>query len=159
MARKEKDVFGIEEFQKELEKMEKKYPNKADALLMTEGHALIKRVKQLTATKTKKKTGNLLKGWKLLPVKLYKDGTVRVVFNISRAPHAHLIEYGHEIYHGSGRGQKGRGRISRAQRKEMAKGNKTTAYKLLERALKETENHFRKEAAEMFDDLIKDVEV
>ena len=159
MARKEKDVFGIEELQKEFAKMEIKYPNKADALLMTEGHTLKKRVKQLTSTETKKKTGNLLKSWRVKPVKKYKDGTVRVVLNVSGAPHSHLIEYGHEIYHGAGRGRKGRSGISRTQRQGMAKGNKTRAYKLLERALKETETHFRREVAEMVDDLIKDVEV
>ena len=157
MARKEKDVFGIEELQKEFEKMEKKYPNKADALLMAEGRTVNKRVKQLTSTKTKKKTGNLLKSWKLKPVKLYKDGTVRVVWEKSEAPHAHLIEEGHEIYHGKGRGN--RGVRSKRKLKKTFVGKRTHAYKLLETAMKETESHFQGEVKKMFDDLIKDVEV
>ena len=159
MARKEKDIFGVEELLKEFEKMEKKYPNKADALLMTEGRTLQKCLKKLTGTEIKKKTGKLLKSWRVRPVKLYKDGTVRVVRVENKAPHSHLIEYGHEIYHGSGRGNRGSSEMTRKQRKAMAKGNKTRAYNFLERSSKTIEGHFRKEAMEMFNDLIKDVEV
>lgn len=162
MARKEKDVFGIEELQKEFAKMEKKYPNKADALLMAEGRTVNKRVKQLTPVYKgpplkNGEPGDLKRSWRLKPVKLYKDGTVRVVRVENKAPHAHLIEEGHEIYHGKGRGN--RGVRSKRKLKKAFVGKRTHAYKLLETAMKETESHFQGEVKKMFDDLIKDVEV
>ena len=112
MARRSKDVFGFDELEKSFEKVIKKYPNEADAVLMTMGRAATRRVKQLTPVKTRK----LKNSWRLRKVKLYKNGTVRVVRIASTAPHAHLIEDGHYIYRGSGRGRTGRFRPRRRAR-------------------------------------------
>lgn len=93
---KDKDVFGFEELEKSFKRLEKRYPNQADAMLMAQGQAANKRTKALTPVKTKK----LRNSWRLKKVKLYKGGTVRVVRVQSNAPHAHLVEYGHDLYRG-----------------------------------------------------------
>lgn len=40
MARQNKDVFGFDELEKSFKRFEKKYPDKADALLMAQGQAV-----------------------------------------------------------------------------------------------------------------------
>ena len=92
MARANKDVFGFDELEKSFKRFEKNYPDKADALLMTQGQAVNRRTKSLTQVKTKK----LRNSWRLKKVKLYKGGTVRVVRIQTRAPHGHLVELGQE---------------------------------------------------------------
>ncbi len=90
------DVFGFDELEKAMKRCEKNYPNQADAFLMAEGQAVNKKTKSLTPVKTKK----LRNSWRLKKVKLYKSGKVRVVRVQSTAPHAHLIELGHEVVRG-----------------------------------------------------------
>lgn len=107
MARKKVDVFGFESLQKAFKKCQDKYPDEADALLMAMGQAVNKETKRNTT----KKTGNLRKSWRLKKVKLYKNGTVRVVRVQSTAPHAHLYEYGHEI---KPRGKSKKNRINKS---------------------------------------------
>lgn len=153
MARKQKDVFGFDELHKEFDKITKKYPNEADGILMTMGKTALKRTKQLSPTKTKK----LRNSWRLRKVKLYKGGKVRVVRVASTAPHVHLIEYGHNIYRGTGRGVIGK--RSRQRIASSANGNRTTAVKMLEKGLKETEANFYKAADKMIDNLTKEIEV
>lgn len=153
MARRSKDVFGFDELEKSFEKVIKKYPNEADALLMTMGRAATRRVKQLTPVKTRK----LKNSWRLRKVKLYKNGTVRVVRIASTAPHAHLIEDGHYIYRGSGRGRTGRRTwqgISGA-----STGTRTRAYEMLKKGMDETRTRFTKETQKMFDKLTKELEI
>ena len=47
MARKSVDVFGFDELEKAFKRIEKRYPNQADALLMTRGQAGLGRLKCL----------------------------------------------------------------------------------------------------------------
>lgn len=159
MATDQTNTFGIEELKKGLEEISKKYPQEANKFLNKEGLALKKDVIQLTKKETSKLTGRLLEGWEKKRIKVYKDGTVRVVRVENKAPHSHLIEYGHEIYHGSGRGNKGKSYMTRKQRQAMAKGVKTQAFMFLERAVKAERNHFQQEATKLINKLIKDVEV
>lgn len=126
-------------------------------MLMTEGRTLNKRVKQLTGTEVKKKTGKLRNSWRLKPVKLYKGGTVRVVLEKSEAPHAHLIEYGHQIYRGTGRSRQGK--RTEQSRASASTGNKTRAFKILETAVNETRSQFNKSAGKMLDELTKELEL
>ena len=128
-----KDVFGFDELGKSFKRLEKRYPNQADALLMARGQAVNKRTKQLTPVKTKK----LRNSWRLKKVKLYKGGTVRVVRVQSAAPHAHLIEYGHNVYTTGGR-------------KTGAEG-----YHMLEKAINESASRFSRDAQQMLDKLIE----
>ena len=150
---KQKDVFGIDELVKSFDKISEKYPSQADAVLMTMGRAANRRVKQLTPVKTRK----LRNSWRLKKVKLYKNGTVRVVRIQSSAPHAHLIESGHRIIRGTGRSKTGRRTV---QRKALGStGTRTKEYKMLEEGIKETSKKLDKSAADMIEKLTKELEV
>ena len=69
------------------------YPKEAKSFLREQGNDLKKRLRDNTKSRTKKKTGNLLKGIDKSAPKIY-DGSWQIrVYN--KAPHAHLIEHGH----------------------------------------------------------------
>ena len=153
MARQNKDVFGFDELEKSFKRFEKKYPDKADALLMTQGQAVNRRTKSLTPVKTKK----LRNSWRLKKVKLYKGGTVRVVRIQTGAPHGHLVEYGHEIY----RGGKTRVRGKKLNRVQMnARGIKhlgrVEGKLVLYTAMTEAQSRFDREANKMLDKLVEE---
>lgn len=73
------------------------FPSECKKFLRTEGNKLKKEVKAEAKSKVEKKTGNYQKGWKRgKPYKYSVDNAYAVrVYNAS--PHAHLVEYGHEI--------------------------------------------------------------
>lgn len=135
MARKSKDVLGIDELIKTFDKMESKFDNKATALLAAETRQAKKRVKQ----KTVKVTGNLRKGWKEKKPKEYQGGKYKVGMIYNRAPHAHLYEDGHLlITHGR--------QIGRVEGK-----------KVLEETMNEVNGRLFKDAEKILDEIIKDV--
>lgn len=153
MARANKDVFGFDELEKSFKRFEKNYPDKADALLMAQGQAVNRKTKSLSPVKTKK----LRNSWRLKKVKLYKGGTVRVVRIQSGAPHAHLVEYGHEIY----RGGKTRVRGKKLNRVQMnARGIKhlgrVEGKLVLYTAMTEAQSRFDREANKMLDKLVEE---
>ena len=156
MARRNVDVFGFDELEKAFKRCEKKYPDSADALLMAAGRQTNKRTKQLTPVKTKK----LRNSWRLKKVKLYKSGTVRVVRVQSAAPHAHLVEYGHEIVRGGKTRERGR-KLNRVQR--AARGIKSGGYvkgkAMLETAMNESRARFGRDAQVLIDKLTKDLKI
>lgn len=151
-----KDVFGFDELEKSFKKLSKKYPNKADALLMAQGQAVNKATKAKTPVKTKK----LRNSWRLKKVKLYKGGKVRVVRVQSSAPHAHLIEYGHEIVRGGKTRVRGRtlNRVQRAVR-GITSGGRVEGKHMLEKSIAEAQTRFEKNAQKMIDDLTGDLKV
>ena len=148
-----KDVFGFDELEKSFKRLEKRYPNQADALLMARGQAVNKRTKQLTPVKTKK----LRNSWRLKKVKLYKGGKVRVVRIQSGAPHAHLIEYGHNVYTTGGRktGKVARYNIVQRSVRGIHKHGKAEGYHMLEKAMTESTTRFSRDAQKMLDKLIE----
>lgn len=150
------DVFGFDELEKAFNRMEKKYPDKADAMLMALGQAANKRTKALTPVRTKK----LRKSWRLKKVKLYKSGTVRVVRVQSTAPHAHLVEYGHEIVKGGKTRERGRtlNRVQRSARGITSHGRVEGKY-MLEKAMTETRSAFNRDAEKLLDAICEEVEV
>ena len=150
---KDKDVFGFDELDKSFKRLSKKYPEKADALLMTMSQAAQKRVKALTPVKTKK----LQKSWRLKKVKLYKGGTVRVVRLQSTAPHAHLVNDPHKIYTTNGRKTGRVGRYNAVGRKVrgIKSHGMTEGVHMLERGIDETRNRFQRNTEDMLDKLIK----
>lgn len=150
------DVFGFDELEKAFNRMEKKYPDKADAMLMALGQAANKRTKALTPVRTKK----LRKSWRLKKVKLYKSGTVRVVRVQSTAPHAHLVEYGHEIVKGGKTRERGRtlNRVQRSARGITSHGRVEGKY-MLEKAMTETRPAFNRDAEKLLDAICEEVEV
>lgn len=146
MARQPKDLFGFDELEKAFIKCEKKYPDEADALLMAMGQAVNKTVKRNTAVKTKR----LRNSWRLKKVKLYNQGTVRVVRVQSSAPHAHLYEYGHKIVpRGSGRNR----------RTNKSSSGFVEGRFVLQKAIDESRNRFSNEVENMLDKLTGDLQV
>lgn len=155
---KDKDVFGFEELTKSFQKLEKKYPNQADAMLMAQGRAVTNKTKSQTPVgKTKKLKGS----WRLKKVKVYKGGKVRVVRVQSEGPYAHLVEKGHEIVSGgSTRGRNGR-KLNVVQRniRGIKSGGRVEGKKMLEKSIQEAETRFYKDAEKMLDQLTKEVEM
>lgn len=89
-------MSDFDNYEKSLLKLNEALTNtEARKFLKKQGKALQKKTLEVAQRKTKKRTGNYIRGIKA--GKVYKfDGTFacRVY---SKAPHAHLIEYGHKI--------------------------------------------------------------
>lgn len=150
------DVFGFDELEKAFKRCEKNYPNQADAFLMAEGQAVNKKTKSLTPVRTKK----LRNSWRLKKVKQYKSGKVRVVRIQSTAPHAHLVELGHEVVSGGRTRERGR-TLNRVQR--SARGIKSGGYvegkHMLEKSISEARTKFESGAQKMLDRVTKDIQI
>lgn len=156
MAKKNVDVFGFDELEKAFNRLQKKYPNEADAMLMAQGQAVNKKTKSNTPVKTKK----LRNSWRLKKVKLYKGGTVRVVRIQSTAPHAHLVELGHELVSGGKTRENGR-TLNRVQRsaRGIKSGGRVEGKFMLEKAMTEAQSTFDRDAEKLLDKLTSDLEV
>lgn len=153
---KEIDIFGFDKFEKALNRMKNKYPKEADAILMAAGQLMNKKTKSGTPVKSKK----LKNSWRLKKVKLYRGGTVRVVRVESKAPHAHLIEIGHDIYTTGGRKT---GRVTRYNsigRRVMGikQHGRTRAFKMLEYAVVEGTSRFKGDIEKMVEELCEEFE-
>ena len=156
MPRATKDVFGFDELEKSFSKLKNKYPNDADALLMTQGRAVQRNVKSTTP----RKSGKLRRSWSLKKVKLYKGGNVRVVRIQSTAPHAHLVEYGHKIYRGGKTRKNGRTMNSVQLRIRGVKNlGSVEGKKMLEKAMDQARARFPREAEKLLDKLIKECDL
>lgn len=149
-------VYGFDELMEAFDKVKGKYDNKASAMLNTIGKAMTKSVK----AKTKKKTGNLKKSWRFQNAKKYRDGEVLVVRVLSQAPHAHLVEYGHENIRG-GRTRVGRVRFTDEELDKMGieRKGRTEGVYMLEKTVKEYQNLFKKNAEKLLQEITKDLEV
>lgn len=165
MARKRKDLFGFDVLQKEYLKCEKKYPNKANALLHVMAKQINKEIKRETPkhkgdyTSGKRKPGDLRKSWKVQKPKEYQGGKIRVsrVYSTDRV--AHLIDLGHDIKPRLKTRIKDRTTKSR-YRYEKGKGAKgrVEGLKLRENALKKANKAFDRSAEEMINELTKDIQ-
>ena len=151
-----KDVFGFDELVKSFEKMEKKYPDAADRMLATQGRAVTNRLKAITPTG---KTRKLKASWRMKAVKVYKGGKVRVVRVQSEAPHAHLVDQGHEIVRGGSTRKNGR-KLNTVQRavRGISSGGRVEGKKMLEQAMNEAQARFDRDAEKLLDQLTKEVE-
>ena len=90
------DFSELTEFQKDVTKLVNyKYPGKAKKLMNKAGTALRKIVKADYKAKTKKKTGLLHKS--VSKGKPYQYGGTWQIRVFNKAPHAHLLEYGHRF--------------------------------------------------------------
>ena len=148
-------TFGFDELQKAFNKMEQKYPDKTDAMLMALGRVATSKTKAMTPVgKTKKLKGS----WKLKKPKKY--GKSRVVRTQSQAPHAHLVELGHEIVRGGRTRKNGRSlnTLERKARGIQSKG-RVEGKKLLETSFKEMEDSFFKSAEKLLDELTDEVQI
>jgi hypothetical protein len=148
-------TFGFEELQKAFNHIEKKYPDKTDAMLMALGRMATSKTKAKTPIgKTKKLRGS----WRLKKPKRY--GKSRVVRTQSQAPHAHLVELGHEIVRGGKTRKRGRylNTMERKVRGIQSKG-RVEGKKMLETSFKEMETTFNKSVEKLLDDLTSEVEI
>lgn len=148
-------VFGFDQLQKVFHRIEQKYPDKTDAMLMAQGRLAAGRVKSKTPVgKTKKLKGS----WRLKKPKKY--GTARYVRVQSEAPHAHLVEDGHEIVRGGGTRKNGR-RLNTLERavRGIQSGGRVEGRKMLESTVKELEGSFHQSAQRLLDDLTNEIKL
>ena len=146
MAAKNKDVFGFDELQKSLKRLEKKIPDKTERILTAYAKAAQKRAKELTpvyggtyrGNKSKQKPGDLKRKIRSLRLKEYKGGQIKVARVETKDPKGHLIEDGHEIYHSSSKV----GKVSKMSRQQYRRAGvshhgRTKPYKMIETAVQE----------------------
>lgn len=148
-------TFGFDNLQTAFNRIEKKYPDKTDAMLMAMGRVVTSKTKAKTPVgKTKK----LKSSWRLKKPKKY--GKTRVVRTQSQASHAHLVELGHEIVRG-GRTRKNGRNLNTMERKVrgIQSNGKVEGKKMLETSFEEMESSFYKSAEKLLDDLTNEVEL
>ena len=148
-------TFGFDELQKAFNRIEKKYPNKVDAMLAAQGRVATNKTKSKSPVgKTKK----LKSSWRMKKPKLY--GKTRVVRTQSEAPHAHLVEDGHEIVRGGKTRVNGR-KLNVVQRsvRGIKSGRRVEGKKMLESTFKSMEASFNKSAEQLLADLTSEVEL
>ena len=148
-------TFGFDELQKAFKRIEKKYPDKVDAMLAAQGRLVTNRTKSKTPVgKTKK----LKSSWRMKKPKVY--GKTRVVRVQSEAPHAHLVEDGHEIVRGGKTRVNGR-KLNVVQRsvRGIKSGGRVEGKKMLEQSFKDMESSFNKSAEKLLGDLTSEVEL
>lgn len=93
------DFSQLTEFEnKVMEIAQKKYPQEAKKFMQRAGNAMRKRIReQYSADGVGRKTGNIRKGLTRGRAYVYAGNEYQVRVK-NRAPHAHLIEHGHEIF-------------------------------------------------------------
>lgn len=116
------DFSDLSEFSKDCLNLAKEmYPKQVKKFLKDEGKKQTKLAKSMAKKAFKTKTGNYLKGFKT--GKVYKYDGDDCVRTYNSMPHAHLLEFGHEIVPRGKKGQsnKGGSSIGKAQGKEVLK--------------------------------------
>lgn len=89
-------MSDFDNYEKSLLKLNEALTNtEARKFLKKQGKALQKKTLEVAQRKTKKRTGNYIRGIKA--GKVYKFDGAFACRVYSKAPHAHLIEYGHKI--------------------------------------------------------------
>lgn len=160
---------GFEQFEKDYKKLLKNYPDRAKRVLskyakeIRKDTAAASPVYRGSVSQKKARTlkpGQLQKSWRALSPKEYKSGSVMVSRIQSTAPHAHLIEQGHEIYRGGKTRKKGK-RMSDfelAKRKISFKGI-APGFHMLEKSMTKWAYIFQKAAEKEADKLTEDFKV
>ena len=149
------NTFGFEDLQKAFNRIEKKYPNKTDAMLMSMARIAATRTKSKTPVgKTKK----LKSTWRTKKPKVY--GKVRVARMQSASRYAHAVEDGHEIVT-CGKGSKNGRKLNTLQRavRGVKSGGRVEGKKMVASAISEIESTFDKSAEKLLADLLKEVEL
>ena len=149
-------TFGFEDLQKAFNRIEQKYENKTDAMLMAMANVTRQRVRAKTPTrKTKKLKGS----WRTKKPKTF--GKARVARVQTENRYGHVVEEGHRVVTGGSTvGRNGR-KLNILQRgiRGVSVGGKTKGEKIIEDTVKELNATFEKNAKKLLDDLTSEVEL
>lgn len=149
-------TFGFEDLQKAFNRIEQKYENKTDAMLMAMANVTRQRVRAKTSTgKTKKLKGS----WRTKKPKTF--GKARVARVQTENRYGHVVEEGHRVVTGGSTvGRNGR-KLNVLQRglRGISVGGKTKGEKMIEDTVKELNATFEKNAKKLLDDLTSEVEL
>ena len=149
-------TFGFEDLQKAFNRIEQKYENKTDAMLMAMANVTRQRVRAKTPTgKTKKLKGS----WRTKKPKTF--GKARVARVQTENRYGHVVEEGHRVVTGGSTvGRNGR-KLNILQRsiRGISVGGKTKGEKMIEDTVKELNAAFEKNAKKLLDDLTSEVEL
>ena len=92
------DYSQLDEFDKQIINLSKdKYPREVKNFMQRAGNNLKKEIKAEYQAETNKKTGNLIRGISRGRAYIYNGNEYQVRVK-NKAPHAHLIEYGHKLF-------------------------------------------------------------
>lgn len=149
-------TFGFEDLKKAFNRIEQKYENKTDAMLMAMANITRQRVRAKTPTgKTKKLKGS----WRTKKPKTF--GKARVARVQTENRYGHVVEEGHRVVTGGSTvGRNGR-KLNVLQRglRGISVGGKTKGEKMIEDTVKELNATFEKNAKKLLDDLTSEVEL
>lgn len=149
-------TFGFEDLQKAFNRIEQKYENKTDAMLMAMANVARQRVRAKTPTgKTKKLKGS----WRTKKPKTF--GKARVARVQTENRYGHVVEDGHRVVTGGSTvGRNGR-KLNVLERgiRGISVGGKTKGEKMIEDTVKELNATFKKNAKKLLDDLTSEVEL
>ena len=149
-------TFGFEDLQKAFNRIEQKYENKTDAMLMAMANVTRQRVRAKTPTgKTKKLKGS----WRTKKPKIF--GKTRVARVQTENRYGHVVEDGHRVVTGGSTvGRNGR-KLNVLERgiRGISVGGKTKGEKMIEDTVKELNSTFEKNAKKLLDELTSEVEL
>ncbi len=149
-------IFGFEDLQKAFNRIEQKYENKTDAMLIAMANVTRQRVRLKTPTgKTKKLKGS----WRTKKPKTF--GKARVARVQTENRYGHVVEDGHRVVTGGSTvGRNGR-KLNILQRgiRGISVGGKTKGEKMIEDTVRELNSTFEKNAKKLLDDLTSEVEL
>ena len=149
-------TFGFEDLKKAFNRIEQKYENKTNAMLMAMANVTRQRVRAKTPTgKTKKLKGS----WRTKKPKTF--GKARVARVQTENRYGHVVEEGHRVVTGGSTvGRNGR-KLNVLQRglRGISVGGKTKGEKMIEDTVKELNATFEKNAKKLLDDLTSEVEL
>lgn len=149
-------TFGFEDLQKAFNRIEQKYENKTDAMLMAMANVTRQRVRAKTPTgKTKKLKGS----WRTKKPKTF--GKARVARVQTENRYGHVVEEGHRVVTGGSTVDRNGRKLNILQRgiRGVSVGGKTKGEKMIEDTVKELNAAFEKNAKKLLDDLTSEVEL
>ncbi len=135
------DTNELELWDKLLDEICNKIPQKTKKFMNTEGQKLKKQAKQYAKQAVKKKTGNYFKGIKKGKVYIYRKNGAFSVRVYGAAPHTHLIEKGHNI----------------KNKKDGAVLGRARAFQVLDKSAKQFETEYQKDIENFVDEVIEEL--
>lgn len=149
-------TFGFEDLKKAFNRIEQKYENKTDAMLMAMANVTRQRVRAKTPTgKTKKLKGS----WRTKKPKTF--GKARVARVQTENRYGHVVEDGHKVVTGGSTVRRNGRKLNVLERgiRGISVGGKTKGEKMIEDTVKELNATFEKNAKKLLDDLTSEVEL